>query len=202
MPGHLPATWSGTIDSAAAFHALAATPATADDLADAAQRHGGGGRLLRRRLARALIARRSGVTVDQVRLSRTAAGAPIVLAPAGWHIGQSGHGGDWLIGVARRPIAVDREPLDDAAPLRDMLTPAERAALDGVAEADQPFDWLRRWTIKEAHAKLIGDPSRIRPEAIETRFDSADEATATFEGVSRCWTRATATALETVAMWA
>ncbi|WP_375393657.1 4'-phosphopantetheinyl transferase superfamily protein [uncultured Sphingomonas sp.] len=201
MPEDRPVAWSVAADSPAAMSAPAGTPATRDDLTDAAQSHDGGGRLARRRLARALLARLANVPVAEVRLSRTALGALIVVSPPGWYVGQSGRGGDWLIGAARRPIAVDREPLDDAPPLRDMLSPSEIEALDRLAPADRPLDWLRRWTIKEAHAKLIGDPLRIRPETIETRLDTPVEATATFEGVSRCWTRTTATAIETVAMW-
>ncbi|WP_174286437.1 4'-phosphopantetheinyl transferase superfamily protein [Sphingomonas bacterium] len=190
------------MDSAATVRSLGATHAIAVDLADAARSPDAGGRLLRRHLARALVARMADVPVAEVRLSRTSLGAPVVVTPAGWYISQSGRGGDWLIGASRQPIAVDREPLDDAPPLRDMLAPAEIQALDRLAPADQPLDWLRRWTIKEAHAKLIGSPLRIRPEAIETRLDTAVEATATFEGVSHCWTWTTATAIETVAIWA
>ena len=203
VPGDAPVAWSVNGDGAIAAAVLAGVAATAEDLADAARSAGDGGwPVVRRRLARALVGRVSGVPAEAVRLGRSAAGAPLVLAPDGWHLGLSGRDGDMLIAVARVPVAVDREPLDDAPPLRDMLTSGERDALDRLPAADRPVAWLRRWTIKEAHAKLIGEPLRIGPEAIETRILSDDEATATFEGLSRCWTRRTATALETVATWA
>lgn len=152
-------------------------------------------------LACALIGYLAAIDPRQVRLTRSALGAPRVAYPPDWHLGLSGRDAKALIGVARQPIAVDREPLDDSPPLRDVLSPDERIAIDRLPDADRPLDWLRRWTIKEAHAKLIGDPLRVRPEAIETRLDDATHATATFEGISRCWTRRTATAVETMALW-
>ena len=66
---------------------------------------------------------------------------------------------------------------------------------------DRPNAWLRRWTMKEAHAKLIGEPRRIAPETIETRIVDAVHGSATREGISRCWTRARGDAIETVAIW-
>ena len=200
-PGDHPVVWS--IDAGSAVATRMAAVATPDDRADAAHATDDGGwRLLRRQLARALIARRAGLPAASVRLGRSPAGAPLVVAPLGWHLSASSSQGDTLIGVARRPIAVDREPIDDADPLDDMLAPAERRAIDRLPAADRPLDWLRRWTIKEAHAKLIGQPLRIRPETIETQLENDRDAVATFEGRSRCWTRRTTTALETVAMWA
>lgn len=192
--------WSVAADGLLAASALAGTPATKADLADAVRGKDGGWRLLRRRLARALVAHLAGMRVVDVYLSRNEAGAPIIDSPGGWYLGLSARDGDCLIGVARRPIAVDREPLDHATPLRDMLTPSELSALDRLAEADRPLDWLRRWTIKEAHAKLLGEPLRIRPEDIETQIVSSEMATATLEGVSHCWTQQTTTAIETVAL--
>ena len=194
--------WSVTADGPVAARALAGTSAITIELAAGAMGQSGGWRLLRRHLARTLVAHLSGMRLVDVRLSRNVAGRPIVNSPGDWYLGLSGRDRECLIGVARRPIAVDREPLDHAAPLRDMLTPSELLALDRLAEADRSLNWLRRWTIKEAHAKLLGEPMRIRPEDIETRIDTDERATATFEGVSRCWTRRTATAIETVATWA
>ena len=155
----------------------------------------------RRTLAQALVAHLAGRCAGEVRLARTAAGAPRVASPGGWHIGLSSRGGHCLIGVATRPIAVDRETIDDAPPLWDMLSAREAIDLRRLDTAVQPRAWLRRWTIKEAHAKLVGEPRRIAPEAIETEIVDAVQATARFEGVSRCWTRDTPAAIETVALW-
>ena len=160
----------------------------------------GDARAIRQGLAAALIAKLAGDSVD-VRLTRSPAGAPIVSAPGGWCLSLSSRGARALIGVARQPIAVDREVIADHAPLWDMLTPTEADALRRLPAPAQSRNWLRRWTIKEAHAKLIGEPRRIRPEAIETVVTDPTHATAKFEGTSRCWSRSTTDAIETVAMW-
>jgi 4'-phosphopantetheinyl transferase len=160
----------------------------------------GDGRAIRHGLAAALIRKLAGDS-DDVRLTRSPAGAPIVSAPGGWYLSLSSRGAHALIGVARAPIAVDREVIDDHAPLWDMLTPIEAASLRRLPAPAQPPAWLRRWTIKEAHAKLIREPRRVRPEAIETIVTDPTHATAAFEGTSRCWSRSTTDAIETVAQW-
>ncbi len=160
----------------------------------------GDARAIRQGLAAALIRKLAGNSID-VRLTRSPAGAPIVSAPGGWYLSLSSRDAHALIGVARQPIAVDREVIDDHAPLWDMLTPTEATSLRSLPAPVQPQTWLRRWTIKEAHAKLIGEPRRIRPEAIETVVIDPTHATATFEGTSRCWSRSTTDAIETVAQW-
>ena len=202
VSNHAAVAWSITADSPLAARTLVGTSTSTTELAEAAMGKNSGFRLLRRYLARALVAHLSGMRAVDVHFSQNAAGRPIIDAPSGWYLGLSARDGDCLIGVARRPIAVDREPLDHATPLWDMLTSSERSALDRLAEADRPLSWLRRWTIKEAHAKLSGDPLHIRPEDIETQISGSEMATATFSGVSRCWTRQTSIAIETVAMWA
>ncbi|MEG3084307.1 4'-phosphopantetheinyl transferase superfamily protein [Sphingomonas sp. PB2P12] len=160
----------------------------------------GDARAIRHGEACALIRKLAGGSCD-VRLTHSPAGAPIVAAPNGWYLGLSSRGARALIGVARDPIAVDREVVDAHPPLWDMLTPTEADALRRLPAPAQPHAWLRRWTIKEAHAKLIGEPRRIRPETIETVVTDATHATATFEGTSRCWSRATNDAIETIAQW-
>ncbi len=159
----------------------------------------GDARAIRHGLASELIGKLA-AAVD-VRVTRSPTGAPIVASPDGWYLSLSSRGGRALIGVARAPIAVDREVADDHPPLWDMLTPTEADALRRLPALAQPQAWLRRWTIKEAHAKLIGEPRRIRPEAIETVVTDPTHATATFEGTSRCWSRSTTDAIETIAQW-
>lgn len=160
----------------------------------------GDARAIRQGLASALIRKLAGESVD-VRLTRSPAGAPIVSAPEGWYLSLSSRGAHALIGVARAPIAVDREIIDDHPPLWDMLTQTEADALRRLPAHAQSSAWLRRWTIKEAHAKLIGEPRRIRPETIETIVADPINATAAFEGTSRCWSRSTTDAIETIAQW-
>jgi len=152
-------------------------------------------------LAARLLARLGGLDPQAVMLARSPAGQPQVVVPRGWHLGLSGRGGQCLIGAARRPIAVDRELIEEAPPLWDMLTPLEAQALRAAPPGDRSRQWLRRWTIKEAHAKLVGTPRRLAAEAIETRLIDPVMATATCEGMSRCWSREAGGAIDTVALW-
>ncbi|HJO64384.1 MAG TPA: hypothetical protein QF469_03510 [Sphingomonas sanguinis] len=137
-----------------------------------------------------------------VTLARNGEGKPEVLSPNGWYISLSGSARLCLIAAARQPVAVDREMIDDSPPLWDMMTAQEAAEVRAVSASLQPRQWLRRWTIKEAHAKLVGTPRRIAPEAIETRLIDPIRATAAHQGVSQCWTREQDGAIETVAVWA
>ncbi len=148
-----------------------------------------------------LVAHLSGRPVAEVTLARDPLGAPRVARPARWHVSLSHRGGHALIGAATCAIAVDREVVDDAPPLWDMLTPDEARAIAALPAPAQPRAWLRRWTIKEAHAKLVGDPRRLAPERIATLILDECHATAECEGRSRCWTRDTGDAIETVALW-
>ena len=170
------------------------TPArpTAEDLADAARATDGAGRLRRRGLARAIVAYLAACHPDRVCFGRSTAGAPFVTSPAGWHISLSGRGSDVVIAVGRIAVGVDIESKDAAALLLDMLTPTEVCDVLSMAEAHRHCEWLRRWTMKEAIAKLIGQPRQIAPERIETQADGTDWFTA------RCgdyrahgWTRIT-----------
>ena len=160
----------------------------------------GDARAVRHGLASALIRKLASESIE-VHLTRSSAGVPIVAAPEGWYLSLSSRGAHALIGVSRAPIAVDREVVDDHPPLWDMLTQTEADALRRLPALAQLPAWLRRWTIKEAHAKLIGEPRRIRPEAIETIVTDPIHATAKFEGTSRCWSRSTTDAIETIAQW-
>ncbi|WP_343525396.1 4'-phosphopantetheinyl transferase superfamily protein [Sphingomonas sp.] len=154
----------------------------------------------RHRAAAALVAYLSRQPAGAVQLHRSPAGQPRVAYPPGWFISLSARGGQVLIGAARQPIGVDRECLDGEAPLWDMLTPAEARALRAIPAAAWSRGWTRLWTIKEAHAKRIGEPRRIAPEAIETQLIDAVRATACFEGVSDCWSEDCGDAIETIAL--
>ncbi len=170
---------------------MSARPTT-DDLVDAAQAVDGAGSLRRRGLARALVAHLASCHPDLVRFGRNTAGAQFVTLPAGWHISLSGRGPDIVIAVGRIAIGVDIEPKEAAALLLDMLTPEEVGDILSTAEALRHFEWLRRWTIKEAVAKLIGQPCQITPESIETQVDDAGRFTARCSDYhAHGWTRIT-----------
>lgn len=172
-----------------------------DGAAPVAWRIADPGRGRRQPLVAALLGRLSGDAADAIRLARDAAGAPFVAHPPGWHVSLAGRGDCCLIGAARCRIAVDRELVDGQPPLWDMLTAGETRDLRHLPVADQPRAWLRRWTIKEAHAKLVGTPRRLAPETIDTRLIDRVRATATCKGRSDCWTRDSGDAIETLAVW-
>lgn len=160
------------------------------------------GPVARHAAAVSLVAHLSGRAAATVSLARTRAGAPVVASPPGWHISFARRDRVALIAAAPYPVAVDREVIDAAPPLWDMLTPAEVRAISRLGAQDRARAWSRRWTIKEAHAKLIGEPRRIAPERIATRIMNPLHAFAYLEGLSRCWSREQDGAIETVAVWA
>ncbi|WP_446741108.1 hypothetical protein [Sphingomonas sp. H160509] len=124
----------------------------------------GDARAIRRGLASALIRKLVDDSVD-VRLTRSPAGAPIVSAPGGWYLSLSSRGAHALIGVARAPIAVDREVIDDHAPLWDMLTPIEVDALRRLP-APRSVPSLAatlddQGSAREAHRRTASYPPRV-----------------------------------------
>lgn len=203
-PPSTPVVWSVRLTSPAASEALAVVRASTLDFSDAARGGGEGARRLARRLVgRALVARLAGCHSDMVKIDRKQTGAPVVVTPLGWHIGFSARNDNCLIGAARFPIAVDRESLDGAIVLADMLTPAEAKTIDLALPPDQRLQWMRRWTIKEAFAKLTSAPRMMRPETIETVLNEDGTAMATHDGrIALCWSRVHDGGVETMATWA
>jgi phosphopantetheinyl transferase len=184
-----PVAWSVRLDSEAAGAALAAVRHTDRDLADFAAAPDAGNRLLRRRLARALLAAVTDTEAEGILFGRTAEGAASVLSPTGWYLSVAGRAPLALIGVARDPIGVDVEPLDASPPLWDMLAPGEAAELQGLPRHAQAPEWLRRWVAKEAHAKRLGYARSADPAAIATSRDGAEVAARSAQGVSRVFLR-------------
>jgi phosphopantetheinyl transferase len=190
--------WSVRLDSEAAAAALARVQHTDRDLAEFAAAADAGNRLLRRRLARALVGRLAGAPAASILFGRTREGAPSLLSPKGWHVSVAGRPPSCLIGVSRTTIGVDLEPLGDAPPLWDMLTNAEREALESLPRAEQPHQWLRRWAAKEAHAKRLGYARHADPAAIETSGDPPFARSG--EGASTIFLREVGGRIEAVAL--
>lgn len=157
------ALWLVRLDDPAVQAVARRAPLREEDLRDLARRPQAQMRALRRQLAKALLAHVAQSHPDASMLERTEMGAPVVLAPQGWHLSVAGRWPHALIGVSRGPIGVDVEPLDAPPPPDDALTARERR------EAATDHERLRRWVAKEAHAKLLGIASRIDPEGIDTR---------------------------------
>ncbi len=133
--------WPVRLDSPEAARALAASPPTPCDLADAAllrSPDAGARRLLRRRLLRVLVARAQGRAVEEVALGRADDGAP---QAEGAFVSLAARG-DWaLLAVGPSPLGVDLE-LVSADPPPDFGAPSEAP-------------WAA-WTAREAYAKAAG----------------------------------------------
>ena len=126
-------------------------PPTREDFADAAmaRRDGGGPRLLRRRMLRALAARTFGLHPAAIGFARDGAGAPrLVGAPA--HLSAAGCEGWSAVALGPTSLGVDIEPHAGG-------DPAE----------------LHRWTLVEAYLKGLGAGLNVAPERVGVDGDLA-----------------------------
>ena len=120
-------------------------------------------RITRRLLAKALIAQVARCHPDDVRIERDAFGALRVVAPTGWHLSLAGQPPLALIGLHRRPIGVDIEPLDALPPPKDAFFADERATLDLLWPDNADRAALIGWVAKEAHGKASGRARQLGP---------------------------------------
>jgi hypothetical protein len=199
--GGRPLLWSLRLDSRIAAAMAAHAPIDVDELSDLARGPNSGPRVLRRRLIKALIAYAASVHPAKVILGRAAHGAIVVHSPQGWHASVAGREAFGLLGVASVPLGVDIEPINFTPPLWDMLTVEEREQLRALDDKERTREWLRRWTAKEAHAKLLGLGLRVDPNAIATVPLSNSLLTCSLAGTSACWTRQANGHLEAAAFW-
>ncbi|WP_296101259.1 4'-phosphopantetheinyl transferase superfamily protein [uncultured Agrobacterium sp.] len=163
-PGDAPVVWYLRLDEPETERLAGGAMLSAADLQDLASKPEAGMRVLRRRLAKLLLARFCGLHPDEITIGRTGIGAPQVLHPEGWHISLAGRFPHCLIGLSRLPIGVDIEPLDTEPPPEDSFTRTERLVLQGATDTTL----ITRWTAKEAHAKCLGIASRIDADEMET----------------------------------
>jgi 4'-phosphopantetheinyl transferase len=199
--GGRPLLWSLRLDSRIAAAMAAHAPIGGDELGDLARGPNSGPRVLRRRLMKALIAYAASVHPATVVLGRAAHGAIVVHSPQGWHASVAGREAFCLLGIASVPLGVDIEPINFNPPLWDMLTVEEREELRALDDIERPREWLRRWTAKEAHAKLLGLGLAVDPKAIATTPLSDSLLTCSFAGSSACWTRQSNGHLQAAAFW-
>lgn len=162
--GEAPVVWYLRLDEPETERLAGGATLSAVDLQDLASKPEAGMRALRRRLAKVLLARLSGLHPDEIVFGRTEYGAPQILCPTGWHISLAGRFPHCLIGLSRFPLGVDIEPLDAEPPPADIFTATERPALQGATDTTL----ITRWTAKEAHAKCLGIASRIDAAEMET----------------------------------
>ena len=127
-------------------------PPEPGDLADAAlaKRDGGAGRLLRRRLLRALVGRVFGLHPSAVRFARDARGAPGLAGLPAFvsTAGCTANGEGWsAVALSPYPVGVD-------------------------LEAGAASEALARWTLTESYLKALGQGLLVAPEQV--RLTPAD----------------------------
>ena len=126
------------------------------------------GYVLRRQIARAIIAEAIGIEAGRLRLQANAAGAvQIEGVSAPLHLSFSARGAFGLIGIAHQPLGVDLElPIaPDAIPF-NLLRPDERESIMAQPLKERSASFLHLWTLKEAIAKALGRGFAIAPEEI------------------------------------
>lgn len=172
--------WHLRIDDPVMFSAARGAPLRTHDLRDLAPGPHAGFRSIRRQSAKLLLARVAAVHPDDVRIGRSAAGAPLVEAPAGWYISVAGRWPHCLIGVSREPLGVDIETITAEPFPPDIFSPTERAQMVAASRTEQTI----RWVAKEAHAKRCGNASTIEPAAITTTLHGTDFASVRSEAAT------------------
>jgi 4'-phosphopantetheinyl transferase len=114
-----------------------------------------------RQRLRAILGRYLGIPAAQVRFRTQPGGKPAIEQPATPLEFNLSHTGDLaLLAVARQPVGIDVER-DRAVPrcldiARRVLTPAQVAALETLAEPARSREFLRLWTRFEAAQKAHG----------------------------------------------
>lgn len=171
--GRAPLLWQTRLDDPAVAALACRASLDAADLRDLARLPQSAMRATRRKLTKFLLSGLAGLHPQQVLLDRSETGAIKVATPAGWHVSLAGQWPFCLIGVSHRPLGVDIEPRDVAAPPDSAFTSREYAELSNASDSER----LKRWLMKEAHAKLYGNAAQVAPDSIETFMDG-DRATA------------------------
>ncbi|GAC1409256.1 MAG: hypothetical protein NVSMB69_10950 [Novosphingobium sp.] len=169
-----PLAWQVRLDDEQAIRDAGRALLTAREVAAFARIGDAPWRIMRRRLAKALLAWVARCHPDDVRFERDAFGALRVQAPDGWHVSLAGQPPFALIAVHRAPIGADIEPSTAAAPPADAFAAAEIAVLDSLYPGDRDRAGLIGWVAKEAHAKASGQARQLDPRDImlDQRGDS------------------------------
>jgi phosphopantetheinyl transferase len=191
----LPLAWLTSLGSPEAEAVMARAALTSADYADFTGRADGASRLARRRLLKGVVAALAGCHPDEVDIGRSPLGAPLIIGPEGWHVSLGGRWPLLVIAVARQPVGVDIERLDQDPPPDDAFTPDERRRIAG-----RPALALELWTAKEAHAKRTGRASLYEAGQIATIADGDALITRCPWHTARCLTVHAANAVATLAV--
>lgn len=114
---------------------------------------------LRRMTARDILARQLGVSAGELEIDHDAKGRPLLAGPAGLglHISLATRLGFVAVALARQPVGVDVERIDQSSPLPfAVLHARERSALLALPEPQRARAFARIWSAKEAYVKALG----------------------------------------------
>lgn len=181
-----PLAWLVRLDSPAAQADASRARLSAEEVAAFSGAGDAPWRMLRRRLAKALVAQIAGCHPDAVDLVRHAHGALQIAYPHNWHISHGGQPPYALIGVHTAALGVDIEPCSAPPPPPDAFSLADCAALDTLNLADEATTLLAGWTIKEAHGKAVGRARLLEPREIALSVDATGLTARSTGGMTRC----------------
>lgn len=183
--GDLPVAWLLRWDDPRVDGWLSRSAPDRADLARFAGRADAGRRIVRRRLARLLLATVGNCRADAVRLDDAAGGGVAVAVPAGWHVSLAGGGGWCAVATGPAPLGIDIEPVAGDPLPGDLLTVAERGRIAAMPAHGRLAASLACWAGKEAHAKRLGRPREADPAAIDVLVTGAVGLARSAAGTSR-----------------
>lgn len=135
-------------------HALArATPSDQTEM-----RRGGPDRLLRRRLLRAILARRWSIHPDHLEFDRAQTGAVTISAPIIRYISLAQRGSMVALAASAHPVGVDLEPLQSV----------QSEDIAHLCPDWAPWAATERWTAFEALGKLLAVGATLPAHEIQT----------------------------------
>lgn len=133
------------------------------------------------RVLRHLLARRTGITEDALRIKTSAFGKPYLLDQPGCAFNLSHSGAVALIGFADDgEIGVDVEVLRSTPDLDSLVrlhfSAGEREAMEATSRESRDMAFLLGWTRKEACLKAIGVGLNVAPESVDAGVTAAERS--------------------------
>lgn len=146
--------WLTSIDATASALPAAWLIATGSRPANLTERS-----MLRRQVARRILARQLGVPEAEIDITHDARGRPGLAGPkaGGLQLSLATRAGVVAVALAEQPVGVDVERVEDAAePPLASLHPRERRLLQALPPRQRPLAFAQLWSAKEAYVKALG----------------------------------------------